>query len=106
MIGRVVEIAEEGRHLSVYRGFLKVAADGKELGRVPLDDIAALIVNAHARRIERNLPKWGKVNILTFTDTGSMKTSSPFGARPRPRLEQIQISSSFSDGGARFSRLQ
>jgi CRISPR-associated protein Cas1 len=45
MIGGLVEIAESGRHVSVYRGFLKVSEDGNEIGRVPLDDITALILS-------------------------------------------------------------
>lgn len=47
MIGRIVEIAEDGRHLAKHRGFLTVRADGVELGRVPLDDIAAVVASAH-----------------------------------------------------------
>ncbi len=50
MIGRIVEVADDRRHLSVSRGFLVVQeTDGprKELGQVPLDDIAAVIGNAH-----------------------------------------------------------
>lgn len=55
MIGRIVEIAEDGRHLSVQRGFLVVAAQGEELGRVPLDDIAAVVANAHGLTYSTNL---------------------------------------------------
>ncbi len=47
MIGRVVEIAEDGRHLSLERGFLVVSGKTGEVGRVPLDGIAALIASAH-----------------------------------------------------------
>lgn len=47
MIGRVVEIAEDGRHLAKVRGFLTVSAQGNELGRVPLDDVAAVVASAH-----------------------------------------------------------
>lgn len=47
MTGRVVEIAEDGRHLAKSRGFLTVNSKGEELGRVPLDDISALIATAH-----------------------------------------------------------
>ena len=46
MLNRVIEIAEDGRYLSVERGFLKVSTKTEELGRVPLDDIATLIVTA------------------------------------------------------------
>ncbi len=55
MIGRVVEIAEDGRHLAKNRGFLTVHGDGAELGRVPLDDIAAVIANAHGITYSNNL---------------------------------------------------
>ncbi|MGP1255218.1 MAG: type II CRISPR-associated endonuclease Cas1 [Kiloniellales bacterium] len=44
MIGGLVEVAETGRHLSVHRGFLKVSDGDGEIGRVPLDDISALIL--------------------------------------------------------------
>jgi CRISP-associated protein Cas1 len=50
MIGRIVEVADDRRHLSMHRGFLVVQdteGERKELGQVPLDDIAALIANAH-----------------------------------------------------------
>ena len=46
MIGRVIEIASEGRHLARHRGFMTVAANGVEEGRVPLDDIGVLLCNA------------------------------------------------------------
>ena len=55
MIGGIVEIAEEGRQLSIYRGFLKVSHEGKELGRVPLDDITALILVGRQSTISRNV---------------------------------------------------
>lgn len=50
MIGRIVEISNNNRYLSVYRGFLLVKSLGEEaseLGRIPLDDILAVITNAH-----------------------------------------------------------
>ena len=43
---RVVEIAEDGRFLHRQRGFMCVKADSAELGRIPLDDIACVIVTA------------------------------------------------------------
>lgn len=47
MIGRIVEIAAESRYLAVERGFLQIYAKSELLGQVPLDDVAALIANAH-----------------------------------------------------------
>lgn len=54
MVGRVVEIATDGRHLSVHRGFLVVSEHGAEVGKVPLDDIAAVIANAHGLTYTNN----------------------------------------------------
>lgn len=55
MIGRIIEISEDGRYLSVVRGFLVVSHEGNEIGRVPLDDIAAVIGNAHGLTYSNNL---------------------------------------------------
>lgn len=44
---RIVDIATDGLHLSLKRGFLMVEQGGTEVGRVALDDIHALIVHAH-----------------------------------------------------------
>lgn len=64
MIGRVVEIAEDGRHLSLSRGFMVVEAGGRELGRIPLDDIAVLVINAHGATYTNNL-------LLALADRGA-----------------------------------
>lgn len=55
MIGRIIEIAGDGRYLSLDRGFLVVTRKGKELGRTPIDDVAALIGNAHGLTYSNNL---------------------------------------------------
>jgi CRISPR-associated protein Cas1 len=55
MIGRVIEVAQDGRHLAADRGFLTVSADGGEVGRIPLDDIGVVIVNAHGVTYSNNL---------------------------------------------------
>ena len=58
MIGRIVEIADDKRHLFLHRGFMVVqATDGerKELGQIPIDDIAAVISNAHGISYTNNL---------------------------------------------------
>jgi CRISP-associated protein Cas1 len=58
MIGRIVEIADDRRHLSVSRGFMLVhdsEGDRSELGRVALDDLAAVIANAHGISYTNNL---------------------------------------------------
>ncbi len=58
MIGRIVEVADDRRHLSMSRGFMVVQdteCERKELGQVPLDDIAAVIANAHGLSYTNNL---------------------------------------------------
>ncbi len=55
MVGRVVEIATDGRHLSILRGFLVVNEQSEEIGRVPIDDVAAVIANAHGLTYSNNV---------------------------------------------------
>ena len=47
MVGRVVDLETNGRHLSLRRGFLVVREGEKEVGRVGLDGIAAVVANAN-----------------------------------------------------------
>ena len=55
MVGRVIEIASDGRHLAIERGFMTVADKEAEIGRVPLDDLAAVVANAHGLTYSNNL---------------------------------------------------
>lgn len=55
MIGRIVEIVGDSRYLHKKHGFLVVSHKGVEQGRVPLDDVAALICNAHGLTYTNNL---------------------------------------------------
>ncbi len=55
MVTQVVEIAEDGHYLSKHRGFLVVKRDNGEVGRVPLDDITALILSAHQIILSKTL---------------------------------------------------
>ena len=52
---RVVDISTDGRHLAAYRGFLVVSEQRREVGRIPLDDVAAVIVHAHGVTWSTNL---------------------------------------------------
>jgi CRISP-associated protein Cas1 len=47
VMDQVIDIETDGRHISRDRGFLLVSEGGNEVGRVPLDQIAAVIVHAH-----------------------------------------------------------
>lgn len=55
MPGRVVEISTDGLHLAVLRGFLLVKDGDGERGRIPLDDIDAVIASAHGLTFSANL---------------------------------------------------
>ena len=58
MLGRIVEIEQANRHLSLYRGFMVVSQTGEnrgEIGRVPLDDIAVVIGNGFGLSYSNNL---------------------------------------------------
>jgi CRISP-associated protein Cas1 len=54
-VDRIVDISTDNVHLSAHRGFLIVAMKGDELGRIPLDDVGALIVHAHGVTWTTNL---------------------------------------------------
>jgi CRISPR-associated protein Cas1 len=47
MIGRIIEVASDGRYLHADRGFMVIKHGDTEQTRVPLDDIGAVIGNAH-----------------------------------------------------------
>lgn len=55
MFGRVVEIARDGVHLSLRRGFMIVSSEGEEVGRVAVGDLGALIVRGHGASVSLNL---------------------------------------------------
>lgn len=58
MVGRIVEIADDRRHLYVHRGFMVVRdteGERQELGQIPLDDICAVIAHAHGLSYTNNL---------------------------------------------------
>jgi len=55
MQNRIVEIATDGIHLSLTRGFVKLSRDGEEMGRVGLPEIGALVVRGYGASISLNL---------------------------------------------------
>lgn len=64
MQNRIIEIASEGVHLSLSRGFMIVARNGEEAGTVPLPDIGALIVRGYGASISLNLAaKLAELNV-------------------------------------------
>ncbi len=89
MTGGVVEIAEDGRHLSVHRGFLKVADSDRELGQVPLDDITALILSGPQIRLSKTLmvelAERKAVIVTCGRNWHPVSFSLPFGRTTRQR---------------------
>lgn len=47
MVGRIIEISTDKKHLAVDRGFVCISENDRELARFPIDDIDAVIVHAH-----------------------------------------------------------
>ncbi|WP_438725748.1 type II CRISPR-associated endonuclease Cas1 [Parasphingorhabdus sp. DH2-15] len=52
---RIVDIETDKLHLCVIRGFMAIKLDHEEIGRIALDDIAAVIVHAHGVSWTTNL---------------------------------------------------
>lgn len=55
MPDRIIEVVTDGRHLAVDRGFMIVLNKGEEISRIALDDISAVIANAHGLTYSNNL---------------------------------------------------
>lgn len=55
MQNRIVEIASDNVHVSLSRGFVKLSQDGKELGRIGIPDIGAIIVRGYGSSISLNM---------------------------------------------------
>ncbi len=51
MRDHIVEIEQEGRFVSVYKGFLILSFKGAEIGKIPLDDVQSLICGARGATI-------------------------------------------------------
>ena len=52
---RIIEITQDNRHLSVNRGFMVVSEKEMELGRIPFDQIGAVVANAHGLTYSNHL---------------------------------------------------
>jgi CRISP-associated protein Cas1 len=55
MIGRIVEVETDNLHLSLDRGFLVVRGETECARRTPIDDVAAVIGNAHGLTYSNNV---------------------------------------------------
>jgi len=55
MQNRIVEIASDNVHLSLSRGFMKIAQGDEKLGQIDLTDMSALVVRGYSATISINL---------------------------------------------------
>lgn len=55
MLSRILEICNENRFISLRRGFIVIKEGNTELGSVPLDDIAVLILSAQSITLTKNI---------------------------------------------------
>lgn len=55
MLGRVLEVCEENRYVSLSRGFVVVQNGADILGKVPLDDVAVLLLTAQGISLSKNI---------------------------------------------------
>ena len=55
MLNKILEISEENRYVSLYRGFIEIKHNSELLGRVPLDDISVLILSAQSITLSKNV---------------------------------------------------
>jgi CRISPR-associated protein Cas1 len=55
MKNRVVDISSDGAYLSVSRGFLSIEIDEQIIGKVAIEDMAALIIRGHGASLSVNI---------------------------------------------------
>ena len=55
MLHSIIEIATEGKKLSVYKGFLQIASEEGEASYIPFSDIHAIVITAHCVVYTNNL---------------------------------------------------
>jgi CRISPR-associated protein Cas1 len=82
-LDQIIDISTDGRHLSRDRGFLKVEENGQEVGRVPLDQIAAVIVHAHGTT-------WTSSLLVELAERGAPVVLCAANHQPRAMLWPLE----------------
>lgn len=80
---QIIDISQEGRHLSRDRGFMKVECARETLGRVPLDQIAAVIVHSHGIT-------WSNSLLVELADRGAPVVLCAANHQPRAILLSLE----------------
>lgn len=78
-LDQIVDITRDGQHLSRDRGFLKVESEGEVRGRIPLDQIAAVIVHSHGIT-------WSNSLLVELADRGAPVVLCGANHQPRAML--------------------
>ena len=86
---QIVDITTDGRHLSRERGFLKVSEGAEEIGRIPLDQIAAVIVHAHGTT-------WSTSLLAELADRGAPVVLC--GSNHAPRSVLLPLEGHYAQG--------
>lgn len=76
IVEQIIDISIDGRHLSKHRGFLLISEVHEEIGRVPLDQILAIIVHAHGVTFSNNL-------LVSLSEQGSLLVICAANHAPR-----------------------
>jgi len=82
-VDQIVDISQDGRHLSRDRGFLKVEAEGRVLGRIAFDQVAAVIVHSHG-------VTWSNSLLVELADRGVPVVLCAANHQPRAILCSLQ----------------
>jgi CRISPR-associated protein Cas1 len=80
---QIIDVTTDDRHLSRDRGFLKVSENGTEIGRTPLDQIAAVIVHAHGTT-------WSTSLLIELAERGAPVVLCAANHAPRAVLMPIE----------------
>lgn len=80
---QIIDISQKGRHLSRDRGFMKVECDKETLGRIPLDQIAAVIVHSHGIT-------WSNSLLVELADRGAPVVLCAANHQPRAMLLSLE----------------
>jgi len=82
-VDQIIDISQDGRHLSRDHGFLKVEDSGQTIGRIPLDQIAAVIVHAHG-------VTWTNSILVELAERGTPVVFCAANHQPRALLLPIE----------------
>ena len=99
MTARVVEVARDGAHLGLSRGFLVIRHGGKESGRVALDEISVVLAHAHGITFSANLvgalAERGVGLVICGSNHAPVATMTPaIGHHAQARVIERQIGAS------------